>query len=76
MLLLFLLGVLWITCSKIRGLFITRSNIYDEAVLLLFLQNNFIVDVRLGSKYASEVYFQIELWLFALVFYLFWNILL
>ena len=45
-----------------RGVFITQSNIYDEALLgkqsngfqtKLFWQKRFIIDIRLGSEYAS-----------------------
>ena len=47
-----------------RGVFRTESNIFNEAFLQkkltaksqdLFLQKSFIVDVRLSSKYASDL---------------------
>ena len=52
----------WI--SDCRGVFRTKSNIYDEAFLQkwlttksysLFSQKSCIVDLRLGSKYASAM---------------------
>ena len=41
-----------------RGVFQTQSNIYGEASLRKS-QKGFIVDVRLGSKYASGICFTV-----------------
>ena len=42
-----------------RGVFKTQSNFYGGAPLRK-LQESFIVDVRLGSKYASGIDFTVE----------------
>ena len=42
-----------------RGMFRTQSNIYDDASLQKPLES-FIVDVRLGSKYASSIGLTVE----------------
>ena len=42
-----------------RGVFRTQSNIYGGASLRK-LQESFIVDARLGSKYASVIGFTVE----------------
>ena len=56
--------------SELRGVFKTLSNIWDEAFLRkllkaftrsLFLQICCIVDLRLGSKYPSELFLYIVL---------------
>ena len=49
----------YVRMTPIRGVFRTQSNIYDEAFLKIlnglkrFLLKSSIIDVRLGSKYAS-----------------------
>ena len=57
-------GQLLLTFLELKGVFRTLSNIWDEAFLRklltaftrwLFLQKCSIVDLRLGSKYASRV---------------------
>ena len=42
-----------------RGIFRIQSNIYGGASLQI-LQESFIVDVRLGSIYASDIGFTVE----------------